>query len=138
MNDPVEVESGKYTFFTDDSGILDCLRHGDPWPAFREQGAHFAGSTLALYHALVESRACETEQPVEEPNSVAHIKVDGTLARLLRRTIGERPLHDFPVEDQTALHHLANLIDCPQCQSPYEISGTCEWCGREWGKDCGD
>ena len=57
MNDPMEVEDGKYTFFTDDSGLLDCLRHGEPWPAFREVGGHFAGSTLALYHALVKARA---------------------------------------------------------------------------------
>jgi hypothetical protein len=56
VTDPVTVGDGKYTFYLDDDGLLNCDRHGGPWPAFREQGGHFAGSTLALYHALVEER----------------------------------------------------------------------------------
>lgn len=62
----------------------------------------------------------------------AVIPRSGELSRILRRTIASRPIHDFPVQDQKALHHLANLIDCPQCQAPYEVSGTCEACGRKW------
>lgn len=56
MADPMAVCDGKYTFFTSENGLLDCLRHGEPWPAFRERGDHLAGSTLAIYRALVEER----------------------------------------------------------------------------------
>lgn len=54
--DPVQVGDGKYTFFTGDDGLLDCRRHSEEWPAFRETGSHYSGSTLALYHDLLDAR----------------------------------------------------------------------------------
>lgn len=56
MNDPITVNDGKYTFFMGKDGLLDCLRHGEPWPAFRETGGHLVKSTLALYHELLLAR----------------------------------------------------------------------------------
>ena len=56
MNDPVTVSDGKYTFFIDNDRLLNCLRYGEPWPAFRATGAHLSGSQLALYHDLLAAR----------------------------------------------------------------------------------
>lgn len=56
MKDPVEVADGKYTFFLDDDGLLNCLRWGEPWPAFRNTNSHLDGSQLALYHDLRDAR----------------------------------------------------------------------------------
>jgi hypothetical protein len=62
VNDPVAVDDGKYTFFMGVDGLLDCFRHGEPWPAFRETGGHLAKSTLALYHELLLFRETKDRQ----------------------------------------------------------------------------
>lgn len=54
--DPVTVYDGKYTFFLGPDGLLNCDRHGESWPAFRRSKAHLSGSTLALYHDLLDER----------------------------------------------------------------------------------
>jgi hypothetical protein len=54
MIDPVITAGGKYTFFLARDGLLDCLRYGEPWSAFRRTGSHDSGSTLALYHKALD------------------------------------------------------------------------------------
>lgn len=61
MVDPVTVADGKYTFFIDEDGLLNCLRHGEPWPAFRERKSHLSGCQLALYHDLLNARQEQSE-----------------------------------------------------------------------------
>ena len=57
QQDPVTVCGGKYTFFLDsEDGLLNCDRHGEPWPGFRGDRGHFSGPTLALYQKIVEMK----------------------------------------------------------------------------------
>lgn len=64
MKDPVSVADGKYVYFLDEDNLLNCLRHGEPWPAFRNNGSHLSGGQLALYHELVKLQ--EGHFPAEE------------------------------------------------------------------------
>ena len=68
MKGPVTACDGKYTFFTDEDGLLNCLRHGEPWPAFRSTDTYLCGSVLALYHELLELKDTKTphQKRVEE------------------------------------------------------------------------
>jgi len=81
MQDPMEVGDGKYTYYLDDDdGLLNCDRHGEPWPAFRETGSHHEGCTLALYQALVEARA--ENDKLRHQALVAKVEWDRTITRL--------------------------------------------------------
>jgi hypothetical protein len=69
MRDPVTVAGGKYTFFIAEDGLLDCRRHGEPWPAFREVGRHLHRAQLALYYDMVEARQqLANRKPISERN----------------------------------------------------------------------
>lgn len=64
----------------------------------------------------------------------AVVPCSGDLARLIRRVKCQVPIAYLSLDDQKALNRLAELVDCSECKAPYEISGTCELCGRTWGR----
>lgn len=65
MRDPVIVCDGKYTFYMDEDGLLNCDRHGKPWPAFRDGGDHLQGCVLSMYHDLVAAQH-SSRKPLSE------------------------------------------------------------------------
>lgn len=96
MVDPVAVADGKYTFFIDEDGLLNCLRHGEPWPAFRAGGSHLMGCQLALYHDLLKARqeaAClhqvikDTAIAASEEGHQVHPHVLSPWTRALQRIV---------------------------------------------------
>lgn len=57
MKDEIELCGGKYKFYTDERGVLLCLRHGEPWRDFVGDNA-----VLALYRECLDLKRREEDQ----------------------------------------------------------------------------